>query len=100
MGGYNRWVFVEYLSQRFGPGIVEELFERARDLGSSDAPNVPLEAAFAARGTSFSQVFHDFARQNMVGGYSATGLQGRQAVPAATVYTGTESRLWSRRASW
>lgn len=90
-GGYNRWVFVEYLSQRFGTGIVEELFERARDLGSSGAPTVPLEAAFAARGTSFSQVFHDFALQNMTGGYTAAGLKGRQAVPAATVYTGTQT---------
>jgi hypothetical protein len=91
MGGYNRWIFVEYLAQRFGTGIVEELFERARDLGSTGAPNVPLEAAFAARGTSLSAVFSDFARQNMTGGYTAGGLQGREATPAATVYTGTES---------
>jgi Family of unknown function (DUF6055) len=90
-GGYNRWVFLEYLSQRFGAGLVEELFERARDLGSSGAPTVPLEAALAARGTSLSAVFFDFARQQMTGGYTAVGLQGRQASPAVSVYTGTAS---------
>jgi hypothetical protein len=90
-GGYNRWVFVEYLSQRFGTGFAEELFERARDLGSTGAPLVPLEAALAARGTSLSAVFFDFARQQMTGGHTAAGLQGRQAAPAAILYTGTAS---------
>jgi hypothetical protein len=90
-GGYNRWVFVEYLSQRFGTGFPEELHERARDLGSIGAPVVPLEAALAARGTSLSAVFFDFARRQMTGGYTAAGLQKRQAAPAANVYTGTAS---------
>ena len=90
-GGYNRWIFVEYLSQRFGTGFAEELFERARDLGSTGAPLVPIEAALAARGTSLSAVFFDFARQQMTGGHTASGLQGRQAAPAAILYTGTAS---------
>jgi hypothetical protein len=96
-GGYNRWVFVEYLAQRFGTGFVEELFERARDLGSTGAPMVPLEAALAARGTSVSAVFSDFARQQMTGGYAAAGLEGRQPATAATVFTGTASAALDSR---
>lgn len=88
-GGYNRWVFVEYLSQRFGAGIVEELFEQARDLGSTDAPLVPLQATLAARGTTLSDAYFDFARQQMVGGYTAPGLQGRQPAAGDVVWTGT-----------
>ena len=90
-GGYNRWVFVEYLVERFGTGFVEEVFERARDLPSTGAPLVPLDAALTARGTSVSGVFFDFARQQMTGGYTVAGLQGRQPAPAASVFTGITS---------
>jgi hypothetical protein len=96
-GGYDRWVFVEYLAERFGVGIVEELFERARDLASTGSPTVPLEAALAARGTSLSSVYFDFARQQMTGGYTAPGLQGRQPSAAPTVYTGTASATLDAR---
>jgi hypothetical protein len=79
---YGAWIFWRYLSERFGTGIVRDVWERAEALGG-EGGTYSLEAtaaAVAARGTPFDSAFASFAVANRAPG--AVYEEGR-AYPAA-----------------
>src|SRR3954464_7627767 len=45
--GYGQWIFVEYLAERFGDGIVREVFEHAAAIGGNDGRANALDAIAA-----------------------------------------------------
>jgi hypothetical protein len=63
---YGAWIFMRYLSERFGPGVVNTIWERAD--GSAGGPDdYSLQAvanAVNASGTSLSSAFTTFGRWN------------------------------------
>lgn len=61
---YGNWAFFEYLSQRFGRGVVRRIWTHA----SGEWRNHSLTAVKAAlpEGTSFADVFRDYAAGNTV----------------------------------
>ena len=75
--GYSRWHFFEFLSERFGSGTVNDLFQRGKTVndpavGAGDL----LMQMLTAKGSTLGDVFHDWTVANMTGTYTAIGLKG------------------------
>jgi hypothetical protein len=89
---YSRWVFFDYLSERYGVGIVQEILRQEATLqaDSADKGLDAIDAALAQHGSSLTQAFGDFAGANAGGTYGFSGLSGstRYLLPAAARYTG------------
>lgn len=91
---YARWIFYEYLSEQYGPGIVKELFQKASALGAGDDPAADVQAVdqvLAAHGTGLAQAFNGFTAANTGPTYSFTGLAARRPHGAAAMYTGANN---------
>jgi hypothetical protein len=92
---YARWVFFEFLSERYGPGIVKEILRRAGAIGAGTSAALDLQAidnVLAAHGSSLSQAFADFTVANASAAYSFPGLAGSTShLSAAGTYTGATS---------
>jgi hypothetical protein len=93
---YSRWIFFDYLSEHYGPGIVKEIIEKAGALGAGDDPAADLQAideVLAAHGSSLAQAFNGFTAANVGLSYSFPGLAGGARLPraAASLYTGATS---------
>lgn len=76
-GGYRGSIFWEYLSERFGTGIVHESFDREALLGSSDHQAHDLQAlgeTLAARGTSIAAAFNGYAQAAVAGQITRPGV--------------------------
>ena len=92
---YARWIFFDYLSERYGPGIVKELLTQA---AASDAGNDPLricrriDDVLAAHGSSLTQTFNGFTAANAGGSYSFPGLGGGEALPHRPHWSTPERR--------
>jgi hypothetical protein len=90
IGGYSRWSFFEYLSERYGGTIVKDVFNDGATLADPAIPGIQLVAdAIAAKGSSLQNVFVDWTVANLNGNYTATGLKGILPVPQSTTLTGT-----------
>ncbi len=92
---YARWIFFDFLSERYGPGIVKELLGRMATL-EADTGSLDLDAlddVLAAHGSSLTQAFDDFSAANAAGGYRYPGLSGstKYLRPALAAYTGATS---------
>ena len=91
---YARWIFFEYLSERYGKGIVKEIYQRVAALqaDSSSEDLDAIDAALAAHGSSLAQAFNEFSGANAAGAYSFAGLAGAtQYLLAQGAYTGVTS---------
>ena len=92
---YSRWIFFNFLSERYGPGIVKEIYQQVAalqaDTGSQDLD--AIDAALAAHGSSLAQAFTDFAAANAAGAYKFAGLASgtRYLHLAFAAYTGVTS---------
>lgn len=90
--GYSRWHFFEYLSERFGGSVVNDLFQRGKTVND---PGVLagdlLTQMLAAKGATLADVFHDWTVANMTGTYTATGLKGIKPPAYSTTLTGSSS---------
>jgi hypothetical protein len=78
-GGYQSWSFFEFLTERYGPRTVREIFDRARELRVNRTPETSLSAiggVLAAHGTSLATAFRDFALANIDGDYTLDQLKG------------------------
>jgi hypothetical protein len=100
---YARWIFFDYLSERYGPGIVKEILTQAAASDAGNDPHQDLQAidqVLAAHGSSLTQTFNGFTAANAGGSYSFPGLGGGEALPhsAASVYTGVASAALATRA--
>ena len=90
--GYSRWHFFEFLSERFGGGTVNDLFQRGKTVndpavGAGDL----LMQMLTAKGTTLGDVFHDWTVANMTGAYTAIGLKGIKPPAYSTTLTGSGS---------
>jgi hypothetical protein len=93
---YARWIFFDYLSEKYGPGIVKEIIEKAGALSAGDDPAIDLQAidqVLAAHGSSLTQAFNGFTAANAGAAYSFPGLadSGKRPQSAASMYTGAAS---------
>jgi Family of unknown function (DUF6055) len=91
---YARWIFFDYLSEQYGPGIVREIFEKAATLSAGDDPAADVQAidqALAAHGSSLSRAFNGFTAANAGATYSFPGLTSRHPRSIASTYTGANS---------
>jgi hypothetical protein len=93
---YARWIFFDYLSERYGPGIIKEIFQRAAALGAGDDAAADVQAidqVLAAHGSSLSQAFDGFTAANTGASYTFPGLAGGGKLPnpAAALFTGATS---------
>ena len=90
--GYSRWHFFEFLSERFGSGTVNDLFQRGKTVndpavGAGDL----LMQMLTAKGSTLGDVFHDWTVANMTGTYTAIGLKGIKPPAYSTTLTGNGS---------
>lgn len=88
---YQRWPFYEYLSERFGPGIIRELFEADRALGTQAPLGAVLDAALSAHGSDASDAYLGFVRAYLTGDFTRENLRGAPARSQFIVTTGKRS---------
>jgi hypothetical protein len=93
---YARWIFFDYLSERYGPGIVKQILTQAAASGAGNDPAQDLQAigqVLASHGSSLTQAFNGFTAANTGGSYSFPGLGGGAQLPhsAGSLYTGATS---------
>jgi hypothetical protein len=93
-GGYSRWHFFQYLSERFDADLVRDVFDRIRAGGNPAIANVTyLDQALQSRGSSLSGAFVEWHVANMGGDYSAKGLRGISPPSYSKTLTGVETGL-------
>lgn len=100
---YSRWIFFDYLSEQYGPGIIKEIIEKAGALGAGDDPAADVQAidqVLAAHGSSLTQAFNGFTAANVGAAYAFPGLAGSGRLPhsAGSTFTGTSSVVFAPRA--
>lgn len=89
IGGYSRWHFYEYLSERFGPSIVKDVLLKAKALNDPGLTGTDfLYYTMLDRGTTLSDVFTDWTVTNMTGNYTVPSLRGVRAPLRSTTLTG------------
>jgi hypothetical protein len=88
---YGAWIFWRYLSERFDPALVREVWEHADGArgGGGLYSLAATRAAVSARGLSFGTVFARFTAVNRM---PATGYEEGTAYPLAPA-----SRTWTLR---
>jgi hypothetical protein len=91
-GGYSRWHFYQYLTERFGGGVVNDVFDKAKTLNDNSLAGVDfLFATLADKGATLGDTFNDWTVANMGGDYQAQGLKGVVPPVHATIPTGLET---------
>lgn len=91
-GGYSRWTFFEYLSERYGAGFVKETLQQGATLADPAKKGIALvSAALAARGATLADVYSDYSVANLAGGYSVAELQGTAPATYTALSTGDET---------
>lgn len=88
---YERWPFYEYLSERFGPGVIRELFEADRALGTNAPLGAVLDATLSAHGSDASDAYLGFVRAYLTGDFTRENLRGAPARSQFVVTTGRRS---------
>ena len=88
-GGYSRWPFFEYVTERWGSAFVKDVF--AQGAAGAGSATAALSRALSAKGASLADTFTDWTVANMTGGYSVTSLRAVQPTPDETIWAGTGS---------
>ncbi len=95
--GYDRagdpgWLFFEYLSERYGPGIVKQIFDDGASVGlPAPASTQYVSNVLATKGTTLSDAFTDYTSANVAGNYQIAALKGLPPATHATISTGAAS---------
>lgn len=92
-GGYSRWHFYQYLTERRGAEAVERIFEKGLELNDPALPATDLLAqSLLSNGSSLSDTFVDWTVANLSGAYEgAPGLKGVEPTTTSSTATGTAS---------
>jgi hypothetical protein len=91
-GGYSRWPFYEYLSERFGPGVVKDIFLKAKALNDTGLTGTDfLYYTLIDKGATLADVFTDWTVANMNGNYTITTLKGIGPPVYSSTATGDET---------
>jgi len=85
---YGAWIWFRYLSERMGPSIVREVWERADGAagGPDDYSAQAIVHALHAHGTSFRDQFGDFAAWNRIPALRYSEGRHYPAAPIAASY--------------
>lgn len=88
-GGYSRWPFFQYLSERFGNAFVRDVFAKGASLADPAKTGAQLlGATLADKGTTLPEAFNDYTLANVAGAYSAAPLKGLPPTVHSTTLTG------------
>lgn len=87
-GGYSRWGFFEYLSEKLGPSFVQSVFAQA---AGSRTGIGGLAGALTAQGTTLADTYNAWSTADMSGGYSTSALQSYRPTPVKTVSPGAKA---------
>ena len=91
-GGYSRWHFYEYLTERYGNVGVKAIFDKGKELDNASMPATDLlSQSLMSRGSTLADTFVDWTVANMSGSYTAPGLKGMQPTVTSSTPTGTAS---------
>ena len=89
VAGYTRWEFFQYLSERYGTGIVKDVFAQGAAVGSPTQTGADMLAStLVAKGTTLSAVYGDYTLVQIAGNYQVTDLKGLPPLTYKTVPTG------------
>lgn len=90
--GWARWPFFEYLSERYGPAFLADVFAAGAATGSTSTPvATALDTALVAKNATLGSVFTEWAVAEMRGDWTAAPLVGQKPTPVANVVTGVIS---------
>jgi hypothetical protein len=90
--GYSRWNFYEYLTERYGPASVAELFMKGRALNDTTLTGSDLlSRMLEEKGSTMVDAYTNWTVTNMGGDYEAPGLKGVRPVPYTRTPTGATS---------
>ncbi|MHB1834717.1 MAG: fibronectin type III domain-containing protein, partial [Solirubrobacteraceae bacterium] len=87
-GGYMGETFWEYLSERFGMGIVKAAYERDAELGATDHAGHDIEAledVLTSRGSSLADAMNGYARGAIAGEITRPGVLPNLPVAAVSL---------------
>jgi hypothetical protein len=91
-GGYSRWTFFEYLSDRFGNAFMKDVLARGAALGNPALTGAQLlDSALVLRGTTLSDVFGDYVVVHVAGKYDVKELIGLPPAAHSATFTGVKS---------
>ena len=94
-GGYSRWRFFQYLSDRFGVTFVRDLFQNAAAIGDAGQKGrLLLEAALVKKGHSLTDTFNDFTSVHVSGKYAPVELAGKAPAVWATLPVATATKTY------
>jgi hypothetical protein len=91
--GYGRWPFWQAIGELYGPGVVQQVFQRAAALGTADRQPHTFEAidgALGEHGTDLNGAFFAMVARMAGGRFTLKGLERVTPVPVARLFTGTE----------
>jgi len=87
-GGYSRWPFYEYLSERYGASFTNSIF--AQGAGTAPTATDALSQALVAKGTTLSDTYNAWSALQLTGGYTIKTLQDLPlTVSGAPIQTGS-----------
>lgn len=95
--GYDRagdpgWSFMEYLSERYGPDIVKQIFDNGASVGlPAPASTQYVANVLTAKAATLGDVFTDYTVAYLAGNYQVTALKGLPPATYSATPTGTIS---------
>ena len=91
-GGYSRWPFFQYLSERFGNTIVRDVFAKGAALADpAKTGGQLLDATLVDKGSTLPDAFNDYTLVNVAGGFGAAVLKGLAPTAYSTTLTGAST---------
>jgi hypothetical protein len=91
-GGYSRWTFFEYLSDRFGNAFMKDVLARGAALANPALTGAQLlDSALVLRGTTLSDVFGDYTVVQVAGKFDVKELIDLPPAAHSTTLTGVKS---------
>lgn len=86
--GYSRWPFFQSLAARYGTNFLQDVLTGgAGGLGATAA----LAGAIGAKGGTLTDVYGDWANQQLAGGYGIASLDALRPTPSTTISTGVNT---------
>lgn len=92
--GESRWPFYEYLTEKYGPLFIVDIFNNAAAAGGADIDAralAGLQNAIAAKGSTLAADYAAYAAKLLSGGWSATTLNVAVIPASSTIQTGISS---------
>jgi hypothetical protein len=89
IAGYTRWEFFQYLTERYGNAIVEDIFAQGALVGTPQTGAEMLASTLVAKGTTLSAVYGDYTLAQVAGNYQVAALKGLAPLTHKTIATGT-----------